>query len=219
METSEGGAPTDSVGDKNQDSKEPATKPENEMVSKHDLTRALDDLHKYKRQAKELQASLESAQSNRLKEKEDYKSLFEQYEAKWKQELDGHAKTKAEVEYNQKYNAAFASLKKEGLIDEAEKLIDKDSLADLIVEHTDQGRYIIHGKDALVQRWKKELPFAFKSQTAPKINGGGSRKEDLSTGEVTIDRVFQAEKEYKAGKMSQTDYVKVVQLFRNRKKA
>lgn len=215
MDNKEGGAPNDQDGVNDQTD----NKADKDLVPKSEHQRALDDLHKFKKQAKELQTQLENANSSRLKEKEDFKTLAETYEKKWKEESELHAKTKQSVEYNHKYTAAYSALKKEGLMDEAEKLLDKDGLEELVIENTDQGRYIIHGKDALVQRWKKDLPFAFKSATPPKINPGGGKTTDISDKEVTAASVFEAEKQYKAGKLPKEDYIKVVSLFKNRKKA
>lgn len=208
------GDTTANVGDK----AETKTETPVDVVPKAELAKTLDELHKYKKQVKELQLKSEQENAARLKEKEDWKALAELREKEANELKAARERDLFNIERDRKLNAALATLKKEGLIDEAEKLLDKDSLDDLVIEHTDQGRYIVHGKDALVQRWKKELPFAFRNEKPPKINSGGGKTTDVGAGDVTAESVNNAEMQWKSGKITKDDYLNVVKLFSQKRK-
>lgn len=207
-----------SVGDTTATVGDDADETKKDLVPKAELSKTLDELHKYKKQVKELQLKAEQENTSRLKEKEDWKALAELREKEATELKAARERDLFHLERDRKMNAALSALKKEGLLDEADKLLDKDSLDDLVVEHTDQGRYIVHGKDSLVQRWKKDLPFAFKNEKAPKINTGGGNKTEIIAGDVTAQSVNDAETKYKSGKITRDDYLKVVQLFSQKRK-
>ncbi len=150
------------------------------LVSEDDHNRALEDLHKFKKQAKEslertqkLEADLEKLKKDGLKSTNDYKTLFEQAEQE-KETLKGE---------NKKLKDGFMDhLKRSELRAKAvEKGIKKEALDDLSLvdtseietEFTSSGRYLINGVDGFVERLKKTKQHWFASNNPANINTGG----------------------------------------------
>jgi TolA-binding protein len=162
--------------------------------------RLLKDVMKFKNRAKELEQvvddlknKIESLQQNNLKEKEDYKALYEA-------EVTAHKETKRRADglkqnitFSEKHRAVYPALKKAGLIDEAEKLISEAELDKLELEVTSSGRFNVIGIETFVESFKSEYPFAFKSGKTPNINSGVTNNSIQDNQVVTAAMVIAAE--------------------------
>lgn len=170
-------------------------------VAFEDHKRALDDLHKFKTQAREyesklseLQTKLESRSKEELEGQGNFKTLYEQ-EKQARAELEKkYGGLKESITYNEKFKAANAALAKAGLRPEALKILERESLEALEVEATSQGRFLVHGVDLFVDNFKKSFPFAFQDQKPPTVNSGGGASGSMGDDELTPAYMVKLEK-------------------------
>ena len=146
---------------------------------------------------KRTQAELDSIKQNHLKEKEDYKSLFEQTSNENKTLKEDKERLQKSVIYSERFRAVFPELKKQGLVDQAHKYVEDLSLDDLEIETTSQGRFIVKGTGGWVERFKAENPLLFQTPKPANINTGGGRSADLQADEITPARIFELEQVWK----------------------
>lgn len=158
------------------------------------LKRALDDMHKFKRQTQELQQQIQSLQDEKLKSQNDFKSLYE----RTKGELEETRKQKEQFisSYfeDQKRGALKSAVLKLGLRPEAESDLDLIDLSDVAIERTDQGRVLVHGADSKAEQIKKTRPHWFKNQTQVTINSGGTNSPAVETGNLTPQFMVELER-------------------------
>lgn len=172
-----------------------------ETVSKSDHQRVIDDMMKFKKnfndttkERDDLKARLEALEKAGKESSGDFKSLSEQYKTaadEWKSKYDG---LKGSMVITEKHKAASSALLKAGMSPDALKILEKESFEDIEVEATSQGRFITHGVDLYVDKFKKEYPFAFPTAKPPTINmGGGSGNTDSEA--LTPAKLFDIEVE------------------------
>lgn len=175
-------------------------------VSFEDHQRALSDLQKYKSQLKEVSSKVEEVEKARLKEREDYKTLYEQANAKALELEKKHIEFQTEREKEARRQAVATQLLKAGLRNEED--IDLLTFDGVVVEKTDQGRMLVHGVDEYVSTLKKKKPYWFQDQSAPNINTGGTRKSEPPVSSLTPQEFIKKELEYK------NDPVKLRELYK-----
>ena len=176
---------------------ETTTLPENhdEMVSKSELKKVLDDMMKFKKANQELQTQVKSyeqmakeAEEKRLVEKEDYKNLYEQWKDKANKAVEEKNGLLKAFENDKKYEVIKRSAVKNGLRDEALDDLEYLDTSDVIIEKTDQGRINIIGADEFVDKLKERKPFWFNDSKAPTLNTSdgspGSRPKELSASDI-----------------------------------
>jgi len=141
-----------------------------EMVEKDRLDHAIGDLHKYKSQVKYLQDKLAAAQENELKEKENWKTLYER-EKEARTLAEGVSiKTQESYLSEKKFSAMKESALKLGLRPEALDDLSLLSLNELQIETTSTGRINVLGADTAVQELKRTRPYWFSDQRSPNVN-------------------------------------------------
>lgn len=205
--------------------------PNQKVIKPEDHQRAIDDLHKFKRQASEfevkfneLQAQMSDLKKNDLKGKEDYKALWEASEAEKNTLKAETTKLKQSVVLTEKYKAAQSALLQAGLKKEAMKILDRESFDEIVVEWTSEGRILTNGVETYVDKFKKEFPFAFGTAEAPKFNGGGGGAGNPSAGadeEMTPAKIIQLEQKMKsfgAKPEDRTAYYDAVKKYQEQKK-
>lgn len=172
-------------------------------IDPKDHQRALEDLHKYKKSAKdlskqisELTAQIESVKTEKLREKEDWKTLAEQEKKRAEEVQAKLAKMSEAYTYTQKYSSIHAAALKAGLRQEAESDLSLIPMDDVEVEVTSEGRFLVHGADAFVEKQKKLRPHWFKSDAPPVINGGGGRGAIGNSGSVSATDLYQLERKH-----------------------
>lgn len=121
-----------------------------------------------------LEAELKEIRDGKLKEQNDFKTLFEQEQANHKETQTRLTKLKENVQYNEKHKAVAKALRERGLKAEAETLLDKESLDGVRIETTSEGRFLVHGADTFADSFKKKFAFAFEEKKNPNVNGGGN---------------------------------------------
>ena len=178
--------------------------PRDDKVARKDLDHALRDVQRYKEQGRQATAQLAEIRKefDALKTKvaqdgNDYKQLYEtEKERRNAAEMERDS-LKANVGHVERYRAVFPELKKAGLLDAAENLLENADLSDIELEATTSGRFIAHGVKEFVEAFKAKHPYAFSVRRAPVVNGGGNRGTP-STGKVlTPGELFKLEQECK----------------------
>lgn len=182
-------------------------------VSWQSHKRALDDLHKFKGQVGELSKKLGDLESQRLQEKNDFKTLYEQEKNK-NSDLEkklGDTNT-AFIETTRfgavKQAAVAAGIRKEALEDLELLPVDKSVNVDV----TAQGRFLVSGQKEFVDGLKKTRPHWFAASTPPPVNGGGGGTPPPGT-TLTPKDVVKAEMDCKANKITREQYHDVCRKY------
>ena len=157
-------------------------------VSWRDHKRALDDLVRFKDQSKaqstqisELQSQLEALNSKIATQNKDFESLYAQEKQK-REAIEAEKKTLlGNVVQSERYRAVYPAMKKAGLRDDAENLIEHMDLSAVKIEATSSGRFVCSGVEPFIEEVKRKYPYAFQKPQAPTVNGGSG--SGMVTGE------------------------------------
>jgi hypothetical protein len=190
-----------------------------------DHKRALDDLARFKSQAKDAREKAEKAARDleELKTKlhtegNDYKSLYETAKSKLEAAETERVQLKQGVVYGERYRAVFPALKEAGLRADAVKLLDMQSLEELEIEATSNGRFIVNGVKDFVEEFKKQYPYAFETKRV-RVNGGGAGGDGGTKPKAwTPDTLFKLEQDCKR-KGDMAPYFKAIGEYRKTKGA
>lgn len=174
------------------------------QIKPEDHLRALDDLKKFKALSRELEGKLQTIQTEieeqknkKLSESNDFKTLYEQASAKNKEWEGRYQKLKENVVYNEKYKAAQTALLNAGIRKDALKILDREDLEPIIVEHTSEGRMLVSGVNEYVDAFKKSYGFAFEDKKQTRVNGGGGMNGGQNfSGGMTPTKLYEIEKKY-----------------------
>lgn len=173
--------------------------------------RALSDLNKEKQARRDLEARIGDLESKSLQEKNDYKSLYEREKSKREAAESETTKVKNWAFTTQRFNEVKTEALKAGIIpssvEDIEILLKDDS--EVKVEVTSSGRFIVEGAKEFVDKVKGERPHWFSKSGAPNVNGAGGGQPPPNPKELTPHDVYVAERQWKAGKITRTDYEKV----------
>lgn len=188
-------------------------------IKPEDHLRALDDLKKFKGRSKELEMkvqelaqALEQTKEQKLSEANDYKTLYEQATNKNKDWEQKYNSLKKNVVYNEKYKAAQAALLEAGIRKEAIKILDREALDEIVVEHTSEGRMLVNGVDDYVDSFKKNFGFAFEDKKQTRVNGGGGSVHESKT--ITPLDLYSIEKKHG---VSSSEYKTALEQYRKQK--
>jgi hypothetical protein len=167
---------------------ESGEKSENKTVRFEDHKRALDDLHKNKSKARELEdqvntlnAKIQASEEASLAQQNDFKALAERHKSR-AEELEAENRKLSDSFYtSKKYDAVFHNALKSGLRKEAEVDLEMLNLDGVSIERTDHGRVIVHGASSYVEELKRTRPHWFKSSDVARINAGGAGSNNLNS--------------------------------------
>lgn len=170
-----------------------------------DHQRALNDLKKYKAQARQaadeleqLKSSLSEQKRKKLEDANDYEALYRSAKQELESEREKADRWKTYTIQNTKLSEVKPALQRAGLRQEAERLLDLEDLSDVEVEATDQGRFIVHGVDGFVERMRQNYPFAFQQKKMPGIDStSGHRAKSFEEKPLTREDVLRIERECK----------------------
>jgi len=201
--SAESGAPEDTKAHE----QNKATQEEEEKVSKAELKRVLDDLHKYKSKMKQFEeqlnvkdAELQSLNDQRLAEQNDHKTLAQQWKERFEAEKTKNEQFIDSFYLSKRQDAVLAAARKAGLRKEAEADLLSMSFDDTVaIEKTDHGRVIVHGADDWVRKEIIEQRSHWLEQKkAPSFNPGGG-KVPLSEKDLNGSTLFELEKAARTG--------------------
>ena len=207
----DGGATTTDSGSADESTtqtKEPIESKKHVPLENH--KRALDDMHKFKTRAGELEAKLNAVEEERLKETQNYKSLAEKYKAELEADRKELGTLKGTISRSQKYNALERVALEQGLRTEALDDLEAVNLEDIELEVTSNNRYMVHGTKEFVERLKEKKPHWFKKDKPPGVNSGGGSAKPAIASKLTPDDYVKAEMKYKRREITAEQF-KVVQ--------
>lgn len=162
-------------------------------VNRADHERALRDLHRFKEESRQAQEKLKEAETNRLKEQQNWKTLYEQT-LEEKKKLEGQVKFMTEGQIN---SLKMSSLKNEaarlGLLDSAMEDLEMLDLSDLIVETTNNGKARVVNAQTYAEMLKSKKPHWFGSKAAPQVN---TSSPSIVNGPVTQKTILELQTEF-----------------------
>lgn len=181
METNQSGGAADTNGSANGGQNQQADQSSTESkspVNWDDHQRAVKDMLKFKDQSKaeaarvlELQAKLEELNTKVSAQNKDFETLYASEKAKRQAIEDEKNKLLGNVLNSERYRAAYPALKKAGLRDDADNLVEVMGLDSIEVEATSTGRFVCSEVDRFVETAKAKFPYAFQKPGAPVVNG------------------------------------------------
>lgn len=149
------------------------TKPENTVVENIDnenveFQRMRNDMHKFKRKFLEVEKEkleyaekVKELENRALQNSENYKELWEK-ERQRAESLEGEYKgLKNSIVENRKRDAIVKEAVKAGINKELLDVLDAFDMSDVLVEQTDNGKFVVNGADTWVSALKNEKPSMF----------------------------------------------------------
>lgn len=189
------------------------------------LERALTDLHKHKKQNRELSDQLaalrkqvEDLNQSKLQEKENWKEAFEAERKLREEDSKKHKSFLESTITDKKRGAITAAALKAGLVNEAD--IDFFPIDEVEVEYTTSGRIIVHGAESVVEAQKKVRPYLFKSEKPPIFNAGGARGGDHGSQGMSTEDYLAIKKKHGVGSAEEKEALqkwRKTQLSKNKK--
>ena len=179
METNQSGGAAHVEGSANGDNQQAdqSSTDQKSPVNWDDHQRAVKDMLRFKDQSKAeaarvaaLQSQIEELSTKMSAQNKDYETLYSS--EKQKREAIEAEKNKllGNVLNSERYRAAYPALKKAGLRDDAENLIEMMGLDAIEVEATSAGRFVCTGVDEFAEAAKVKHPYAFQKAAAPVVN-------------------------------------------------
>jgi hypothetical protein len=189
--TESGASPSSSGAEENKSDQ--GSQPETRQVRFDDHKRALDDMHKFKREATEAKSRLEELEAQKLREQGEWKTLAEREKELRLQAEQKAGKLNEALYQSRKFDEVYKEALKAGLRQEAISDLELIGLDGIEVELTSTGRMLVHGADSFVQELKRKRAHWFSSDRPPTVNSGGSAIAPMPE-EVTPQMIIEAEK-------------------------
>lgn len=175
---------------------------DNAVVPKRAYEEVASDLQKRKARERELEQKLRDAEAREneqklkaLREKEDYKSMYETEKASREKFENELTSTRQSVIDSAKWNSASRELLAIGLdpatIRDVERLVDLDEIE---VELTSTGRVNVLNAKEVAAKFKAKSPYYFQNTSKPNLNP--TIPTVISPTTVTLEAVTAAEKEF-----------------------
>lgn len=169
------------------------------QISFEDHQRALQDLHRFKSELKQLKEHNAAKEEQALRDKEDYKTLAERYKSELDEATNKLKTVNSWFESSQAHAAVKQAALKLGLRDGAERDLDLLPLEGVVVEtvKTSSGgiRHNVVGAESYVEALKKTRPHWFRDDKAPVFNPGSGAKADTDS-VMTGDKLFEIEEKH-----------------------
>lgn len=171
-------------------------KPEaKDFVSRKDHERALEDMHKFKREREELLAKLKSEEDNKLKEKEQWKTLYEKEKTRADELEMGKKQLNDSFVNSQKFSALKTECLKMGILESAMVDLDMVDMSGIKIETTSTGRLNILNAKEFAEDLKRVRPHWFGTPGVTRVNT--STPQVIGSGEVTYDQVRKLEEQWR----------------------
>ncbi len=168
-------------------------------VSQAAFDRVSNDMHAFKKAAKDAQEKLKAIETEKLTKNNEFKTLYEQ-EKNAREAAEKTSKDLKDSFINEKkYSAVKAQAMAAGLKPEALDDLDMIDFTDVVVETTSTGKTNVLGVEAQIKKLQAAKPHWFGGKTTPKINSGNPRVIEGAEGgdKITVEQVRKAEKEAK----------------------
>lgn len=171
--------------------------------------KALDDMQAARKELAKLKEQVEEIEATKLRETNDFKSLYEQAKEKLQAAKGENDKLKSAFIQTQKFNAVKNAALKAGLRNEEDlDLLDLSGVEVDMIQGTNGVRFEPRGVDEFISGLKESREHWFKPTDPPKTNPavpGGARQS--ATGKITPQDVAMKEREWKSGKIKYQEYV------------
>lgn len=170
------------------------TVPEAKTVSMEAYKRSQDDMHKYKKQLREIEAAKKADELKVLKEKQDWQKIAELKEKEATEAREEKARLTKAVVSDKKMSAIREAAMKSGMLDSALDDIELLGWSDVEVETTSTGRINVLGAEDAVKRLKTLKPHWF-GKSATKVNSKIPDVKDGKSDIVTLEKIVKLRKE------------------------
>lgn len=155
-------------------------------VAKHkeEIKKVLDDMHKFKSELTSIKEKSRLDEEKRLKETNDYKTLYDRVMAEKKQAEEDRDKVEQSLVKDKKYTALREAALKAGLRQEAVDDLNLLSFDDVEVQKTDNGLLQVRGTDRAVEMLRTLKPHWFGkslnhvNSSTPNVSKAGVANED-----------------------------------------
>lgn len=185
---------------------EKKTEIQTKTVSWENHRRAIDDMHKHKKRSAELEQQLGDIESKRLKEKEDFKGLYEREKTRAEKAESGLQEFSTTIVNTQRLSEIKSVALQSGLRKEAIADLDLLDMTSVQVEATSNNRFLVHGATEYVERLKNQKPHWFAKDKPPNINSGGGGVPPTDDGVITPMDLNTAERKAKRGLITDGEY-------------
>lgn len=179
------------------------TNQQTQSIKYEDHLRAIEDLKKFKARSRELESKLEQLSTEieqekhrKLSDSNDFKTLYEQASSKNKEWESRYQKLKENVVYNEKYKAAQKALLDAGIRKDALKILEREDLEPIVVEHTSEGRMLVSGVEEYVDSFRKNFGFAFEDKSKTRVNGNGGTIDMTSGQKIDAAKLIELERKH-----------------------
>lgn len=176
-----------------------------------------DDMHKYKRELSEMKAKAAKDEADRLASEKNFEQLYKNAEKRAVEAEELASKKDRYYQQTQKANAVRIAAIELGLKTEAVEDLDLLDFDGVDVEITSNGRYLVHGAKEFAASIKNRKPHWFKASKPPGHNSGGGGNTPDGAKAVTPKDVVDAERNWKAGKITKEEYGKIFHTYRTQK--
>jgi len=190
---------------------DPNTPPPTETVDRAAYDQVKADMLANKQKVKDLQAELENKKLQGFREKEDWKSIAEQHEAKAKEFETKYSGLQTSLVNTQKHNALVVEAQKQGINPNSIADLEMLDFEEITVETTTTGKIIVSGADRAIASLKLKRPHWFTKQV-PGVNPNTPDLNKPMGGDVTLDDLKTAEAAYLKSR-SESDKVKYNDLI------
>lgn len=179
------------------------TEIQSKTVSWENHKSAIDDLHKFKKRAGELETKLSDLESQNLRAKEDWKTLAEKHKAEADKSKADYEKLNGYVITTQKLKAVTEAALVSGMRPEA--IRDLELIPDfkgVDLDLTAKGNFVVSGAKEYVEALKNDRPHWFAGKDAPRVNGSGGGPAIPGQKKLTERDVTKAEGDKHRGLIS-----------------
>lgn len=210
-----GGAQDDPSG-ATDDPKNQANKTDPSEQYKADMLKWKDKYRATQGELEKLRNEKAEADKKRMTDSENWKGAWEKTENELKAEKEKNQRLLANVQYSEKYRAVLPKLREMGLRADAERLLEKESLDEIELEATSNGRFIPSGVDQYAEAFKKNYAFAFEEKRVGDVT---SIRGSKGVGEsITVHDVIAAENEFKKGKMPEKQFHDIYNRYQEQRR-
>lgn len=188
-----------------------------ETVSKTEFNKVLDELHTFKRAAKEAEDAKRKSEEDNLRANQEWKTLAERHEQKAKDFEQKYNGLNQLIVKDKKISAIREEALKKGIRQEALPDLEILDHKDVTVETTSTGRINVLGVSGAIENLKTLRPHWFGGSAGPGVNTN-TPGVNSPGGEVTIAQITAAEKEMrKTG--DATEYNRLSNLYLQQRRA
>lgn len=156
----------------------------------------VDEVHKYKNTARELESKSRAEQERILREKGEWQQLAELKDEELKAERERISQIKESLINKEKLNALKDAGRKKGMREEALNDLELFGMDDVQVETTSMGNVNVLGVEGAIERLKLQRPYLFGGNRT-NVNGNMPNVNNDGAGVVTKEELIKLQKEAK----------------------